>query len=382
MSLDLKDGSGMSKKKVLIVFSSIFSSEKTGGIKTYIEQFINKFSQEYDITLLTITNKEKELAGVKVIDIAVTKKPLSLFFVFNTIKKLLNRTLQIDSKYDVVIYNRPEDALLSFFIKTEKNFLLIHGSIRYAYKFWSLPVAIISDLLERFVMVKMNKCFILLKNKQFGVSYYKKRYFYSKSKIEYTAVPLIAKNINTCISLHQRSDTLKLLYFGRLENNPKNIMLFPLIVKELLDKNQNVIFTIIGEGKDEERLKLLINSMDLNNHFEFLGHIEHSFLHERIEGQYDLSFILSDFEGICLSALESLYLKIPVCAFPVGDIPYYLENNQNGILLEANDDPFVIAEKIIYFRINNSQNNDKLLKTDEYFIDNAFDNLIKVIANE
>jgi glycosyltransferase involved in cell wall biosynthesis len=370
----------MSKKKVLIVFSSIFSSEKTGGIKTYIEQFINKFSQEYDITLLTIMNNEKELVGIKVIDIAVTKKPLSFFFVLKIIKKLFTKTLKIESKYDIVIYNRPEDALLSFFIKAKKNFLLIHGSIRYAYKFWSLPVAIISDLVERFVMIKMNKCFVLLKNKEFGMPYYKKRYFYCKSKIEYTAVPLITKNISPSINLHQKNDTLKLLYFGRLENNPKNIMMFPLIVKELLDKNQNIIFTIIGEGKDEERLKLLINSMKLNQYFQFLGHIEHSHLHESIKGQYDLSLVLSDFEGICLSALESLYLKIPVCAFPVGDIPYYLQNNVNGILLEENDSTSKIATKIVNFmKINASLNQTSLLKTDEYYIDNAFRNIVNSI---
>ena len=64
-------------------------------------------------------------------------------------------------------------------------------------------------------------------------------------------------------------------------------MMFPMIVKELVGKNINVLFTIIGEGKDKGQLKKIIDSMRLSNYFKFLGHVNHSQLYEIIEGQYD-----------------------------------------------------------------------------------------------
>ena len=77
-----------------------------------------------------------------------------------------------------------------------------------------------------------------------------------------------------------------------------------------------------------------------------------------IVSKCDLSLILSAYEGICISALESLAVGVPVAAMPVGDISEYIHDMENGILLDKNSSMGVNVAKMISF-LRTYKYNDK-----------------------
>lgn len=366
------------KKKILIVYSADISVNTSGGIQRYIFEFI-KQRQDLDIDILSIANGNLP-SNLKARNIFVIKtliKPVIISFIFQIyLYYVLGKLNKVCStKYDAILLNRHEEALILPILNSKKNILIVHGSIKYFFYYTFFIIASLNSLLER-IIVKffIDEIYVLLNNKTYGMPYYKIRHAFIAENIFFAPVPISEHFINHKKHIKINRDHLKLLYFGRINNNPKNVLLLPEIVQTFLICGKDVVMTIIGDGRDLNKLKNKVRVLQLENRFKFLGNIDNEKLPE-IVSNHDLSFVLSNFEGICISALESLALGVPVAAFPVGDIPDYIRDMENGVLLNPDSKIKDNVEKIIRFIDIYEYRKEFITYLEKYFPENCFSNI-------
>ncbi|QGU00490.1 Glycosyltransferase [Candidatus Syntrophocurvum alkaliphilum] len=104
--------------------------------------------------------------------------------------------------------------------------------------------------------------------------------------------------------------------------------------KEVIEKNINAQFLIIGEGELRSELEQLINKLNLDKNIIMPGY------YSKIEDIYRISDIIcvpSVMEGLGLVVLEAMYFKTPVIASNVGGIPEIIEDGKDGILTPPQD---------------------------------------------
>ena len=104
--------------------------------------------------------------------------------------------------------------------------------------------------------------------------------------------------------------------------------------KSVIEAHKNIKALIIGDGPARELLDYQINKMGLANDVYMLG------FRNDIKKYYQILDYLvmpSIREGLPYTLLEAMYLKIPVAATSVGDIPLVIENNKTGFLLPPGD---------------------------------------------
>jgi len=68
-----------------------------------------------------------------------------------------------------------------------------------------------------------------------------------------------------------------LLYIGRLEK-VKNVSSLIYALKHIVKKYDHLTLLIIGDGSEKERLKNIVDKLDLKKHIKFLGRIPHKYL--------------------------------------------------------------------------------------------------------
>ena len=343
-------------KKIAILHSGDLNEISPGGISQYIEKII-KYNEKDEITIFGTIDKdstyilgntyENILEGKKYKFIPVSdnvKKPLSVFYFKNIFRYFYKL-----NEYDIIYAQRMEYALPFMFSKLKNKVVMaVHGSGVYSYLYWGKFIGSIYNFVERLAIYSSKKVIVLLKRDEFGVNYYKRKFKDKNNKFIYGKVP-IDTEIFRKLDKNKVREELKidinekvLLYFGRLDNNPKRIMLLPYIIKELSERYDNIKCIVIGNGEDREALIDKINIMGLKDKFIIKSKLCHGDELVKYVNSADVSLILSNFEGICMSALESLACGVPVVATDVGDVKEYIRGKFNGKVVENTTDEEVI----------------------------------------
>lgn len=378
--------------KVAILHSGDLEKVSPGGISQYIEKII-KYNDKNDITIFgTIDSKSDYEIGIKYekyigdkiykfIPISNNnRRPLSIFYFINLFKYF--RELR---KYDVIYAQRMEYALPFTFNKLKNKLVMaVHGSGAYSYIFWGKFIGTIYNLLERLAIKNSKKVIVLLKRKEYGVPYYKKKYKRDQEKIIYGKVPIdldIFKKMeskNTEFEQQTKKSKNTIIYFGRIDDNPKRILLLPRIIEILTEKERDIKCIVIGDGNDKEKLKDIIKEKGLNEKFSIIDKLNHGDELVKKINLADLSIILSSFEGICMSALESLACGVPVIATDVGDIKEYINNGYNGKIVHNSDD----EEKLINdLSLAIYESLEKKIKTNNVYISYEGNKVITELEN-
>lgn len=344
--------------KIAILHSGDLNKVSPGGVSQYIEKII-KYNKDNEITLFGVVDDKSEhvigkeynrqIEGMNYTFIPIQtniKKPLSIYYFLN-IFKLFSKL----NEYDVIYAQRMEYALPFTFSKLRKKLMMaVHGSGKYSYLYWGRIVGTIYNVLEKISVRNCSKVIVLLKRDEYGVPYYKKRYFKHSNKIVYGKVPIdltLFKELNKkeIREKHKIDDTEKvLIYFGRLDDNPKRVLLIPNIVENLSARIENIKCIIIGDGEDKSKLIEKCKELNIEDKFIFYNKISHGDKLTELVNLADISIILSTFEGICMSALESLACNVPVLATDVGDVNEYIYNSTNGIIIKNVENNIVIDE--------------------------------------
>lgn len=102
-------------------------------------------------------------------------------------------------------------------------------------------------------------------------------------------------------------------------------------MKSLVQQHKNIVLIIISSGEQEELLKRLVETSNLQAHVYFLGFIENA---PQYAKAFDLFLMSSIKEGLPYTLLEIGILGIPTIATTVGGIPDIIDDMKSGILIQ------------------------------------------------
>lgn len=349
----------MYKKKMAVLHSGNLRDVSPGGVSEYIVQFIKHsnseifhFGTEKKEENIKLWEQYKRTVGSKEYTFIPlnhnARRPLSIYYFISFILFMLTNRRIIKS-IDVFYAQRMEYVLPFLILFPKKKVIMaIHGSGRYASLFWGRYIAIIYSLLEYLSIIRANKIVVLNNNKDYGLPYYKSKYSRYSNKFFYAPVP-----VN--FSLFDRKEKSKvrikngfketdkiLLFFGRLEHNPKRIYYLPEIFLNIKKTYPECKMLIIGSGNDKDELMNRFEKSGLIHDVYLFNYLRHGEKLVELINCADISIVCSTFEGICMSALESISCGVPVVATNVGDIKEYLVNNVNGYLINESNDEYTI----------------------------------------
>lgn len=366
--------------KIAVLHSGDLKNVSPGGISQYIEKLI-KYNLDNEIFVFGTASiddnyilmkvYERTVDGKKYKFIPITfndRKPLSIYYFIKLlkIKKMFNN-------YDVIYAQRMEYAIPFSFCKVRNKVIFaVHGSGKYAKIFWGNFIGNIYSFIENIALKKSKKVVVLLKRSEYGVPYYKKKMRNLSNKVKYGKVPIdleYFKKIERTVARETvglDNNEKIVLYFGRLDDNPKRILLIPEIAKQVIKSEEKIKFIIIGDGEDKSKLLNKISDYKLDKYFIIKNKMNHGDELCNYISSADISIILSTFEGICMSALESIACGVPVIATDVGDINEYIKDNNNGIIIKnSSSDKFLIDR--FSTNILNILNNNIILEMNNIF---------------
>lgn len=156
------------------------------------------------------------------------------------------------------------------------------------------------------------------------------------------------KNLRKDLGISDNSYVVGTL--GRLTDQKAHQILIKAAYNILRERN-DVEFLIAGEGPNERNLKRLCESYNISERFHFVGYRSDAI---NILQLLDIFILCSIDEGLPIILLEAMSVGKPIITTDVGEIPFIIKNNSNGILINKND------TKQLFYNIKRLVNNDAL----------------------
>ncbi|WP_278320440.1 glycosyltransferase family 4 protein [Clostridium tertium] len=110
--------------------------------------------------------------------------------------------------------------------------------------------------------------------------------------------------------------------------------IFIRVAEKVKDKIPNAFFLMVGDGDEREEIESFIKSSNLKDSIIITGWIEDSFSYMKI---FDVGLLLSRWEGFGLVLCEYMLAHIPIIATSVDAIPYIIDNEKTGLLVNVDD---------------------------------------------
>ncbi len=144
----------------------------------------------------------------------------------------------------------------------------------------------------------------------------------------------------------------------------KDPVKFVKLAKEISKSIDNAYFVLVGEGELREKVEHLIKEYGLEDRVKITGWVDDVNKYIYI---FDVAVLTSRWEGFGLVLTEYMAASKPIVASNVGGIPELIENDYNGILVDA-DEIGKFTDAIINIRENKEKrdlyisNSNKILK--------------------
>lgn len=365
--------------KIAILHSGDLEHISMGGVDRYVKSII-EFFPDGEITVFgtgehgkveTGASYAREYHGKKYTFIPLTtdkRHPLSVFYMLKEFSRV-----NALCKYDCIYAQRTEYSIPFLFSSGKKKLIqLIHGSSKYSKMGFGSGLAIIHLFFERISVGIAERTYVILNREEYGVPYYKSKYKKYADRFYYQRNPINAENFKRMDKAQCKKEIgiagneIGIIFVGRVEHNPKRVLLFPEIVNEIKKAGYKVKFVVVGDGKDKDELYSRVQKSNLDEDFIFTGYVEDT---DRIAFLYnaaDAAINISMFEGTCTSNLEAIATGIPVISTDVGDIREVINNGFNGTIIENSEDESQIvkdaAKAIIDAFVDKIPINDNYLK--------------------
>lgn len=150
-------------------------------------------------------------------------------------------------------------------------------------------------------------------------------------------IPHYVNQVNSSKDIEfDNADVLKLIYFGRIEIEQKEILELIKISLLLKSKKQKFLLKVIGDGADKEKFVSEINKNNLGDVIKTYTSMKQDELKPHLI-ESDFSIICSKYEGFCYSAAESMAAGVPVACYKNNAMSDYVSNMENGIMVEWGD---------------------------------------------
>ncbi|MGI8351377.1 glycosyltransferase [Niallia circulans] len=325
-----------------------------GGVLTYLRNICN-YMDENGQEVIIIYSRKKEtpenLKGlfnknVKLIEIPFNRKsPIAYINLYKSYKELLEKI-----NPEVVHFHSSFSGYIGrILLKLNKNFIKKSYYTPHGYAFLKLnsnkAFRKFFFYMEKFVTL-INPRTIIVPISDSEENAAKK--ITKEKNIKKVLTGIDTNQLDSIISDLNRynNKAIHIVSTGRLSDQ-KNPLMFIEIAKKCKSLNLNVKFTWIGGGELEGVVREKIKEYGLMDYVNITGWLEHQ---EAIKYMYqygDIYLQTSLWEGLPLTVLEAMYLKL--CVF-VNNAPGNvdpIENNINGCILnEVNEFVYKISEII------------------------------------
>lgn len=156
--------------------------------------------------------------------------------------------------------------------------------------------------------------------------------------------------IKTC-SKRNTDDIFRIVQVSRILFRQKGQDILLKAFNEIIKSGFNKIHLyFIGEGPDEEKLKMMIDKANLSNCVFLLGNCSRNYIYNNLY-KYDLFIQPSRFEGFGLTVVEAMAAKIPVLVSRNEGPLQIIENGKFGFSFDNGN--YKDAEKQIFNIIQN-----------------------------
>jgi len=122
------------------------------------------------------------------------------------------------------------------------------------------------------------------------------------------------------------------------------------VVAKLKQKYPAIIFEILGDGPELPKIKELSRRLNLDENIKFRGRVSEEESHN-IFASSTIFVLNTNYEGFPHSVLNAMRCGLPVITTPVGGNLELIKNNENGLLVNYNDE--TAWEKTIERLLNN-----------------------------
>lgn len=146
-------------------------------------------------------------------------------------------------------------------------------------------------------------------------------------------------------------------FVGRMADFKRPI-LFVDVARELIKKNNNFYFIMVGDGPELEKCRDKIQQYQINEKFKLMGFRRDI---PAIMRSFDALFFTSSGEGFGIVLIEAMAMGIPVFAINDGAVPEIIKHRNNGILINTLDSKIiarqlleVMEDKSLMARIKNN----------------------------
>ena len=138
-------------------------------------------------------------------------------------------------------------------------------------------------------------------------------------------------------SIKSRKKIKPHLLWVRSIHNIYNPLMAVHVLYGIKKKYPDARLCIVGPVKDNrvrEQLKILISRLDLQNHVLFSGQLS-KIEWTALSKDYDIFINTTDYDNNPVTLLESMALGLPIVSTNVGGVPYLIDDNVTGLLVEA-----------------------------------------------
>jgi glycosyltransferase involved in cell wall biosynthesis/GT2 family glycosyltransferase len=336
-----------SSKKVVFVFPIFLA---VGGVERNTVEIINQLNAEYDFVVINFERLNESLGSLhhQFLDSCIGIYDLTelsshdgilnylrvlenlyspdLVWICNgspwlesnlaNIRSIFNNSAIVDQQvYDanegwVRLYKEKNGALLSF-----DRFIAINSKIRNVF---IDQANVLSD--------KVDLIYHVVKTERFD-----KRLYIDSQKI-----------VNK-FNINLSKDNF--IFVGRMSEQ-KRPFLFLEMVSEIIKRNTDIHFYMVGTGHLADKVDDYISN---NNLDKFVTRIKHL---DNIAEIYSLMnglIITSQYEGLPIAMLEAMCMEVPIYATSVGDIDVVIDEYKNGLVVNVNYDAKALANNFVLF---------------------------------
>ena len=325
----------IAKKKICIVTSSLGKggAEKSSavlsilldnlGYEVHVISILNHIDYDYKGTLLnlgTLKDKDASFFG--------TLKRLNVFF--NYLRS---------HKFDFIIDSRSRPSILKQFLinkvlyANEKVIFIIHSAFLKNY----IPD---NKFIAKYLYSNVFKFVTVSKAIKTKLT---KKYHFENVKVIHNAVD---EPQMTVLSESLLLPDKFIIFFGRIEDEVKNLSLLIESFKrsELIDHNIKLV--ILGDGNDKIKLEKKVQATSLSEHIVFLSYTKNPY---PIVSKAMCTVLSSHYEGFPTMLVESLSLGTPVISVNCESGPSeIILDTHNGLLVD-NHNPDLLADAMNRF---------------------------------
>lgn len=120
---------------------------------------------------------------------------------------------------------------------------------------------------------------------------------------------------------------------GRL-NPQKNFSLFVRVAAEVVKRHPEAVFILAGEGPEGEMLRECARESGIAENVRFCGYVADT---RRVYLAADVLLMPSLFEGLPMTLLEAMAMRLPVVASALDGIAEVVEDGRDGFLVRSGD---------------------------------------------